>query len=74
MVNVGTLDRTIRFVVGLALAATAFAPPLSGWVAALGAWKYALTVWGFMMLATAALRFCPAYTLLGISTCPLERR
>lgn len=74
MVNVGTLDRTIRFVLGLVLAAAAFVPPLSHWVAPLGAWKYALTAWGAVMLATAAMRFCPAYTLLGISTCPAQRR
>jgi hypothetical protein len=74
MVNIGSLDRTVRYLLGAVLVAAAFVPPLSGWVAPLGAWKYALTVWGAVMLATAALRLCPAYTLLGISSCPMERR
>lgn len=70
MVNVGSLDRMLRFIVGVALAAAAFVPPLAGWVAPLGNWKYALTAWGVVMLVTAAVRICPAYTLLGISSCP----
>lgn len=74
MVNVGSLDRALRFILGAVLVAAAFLPPLSGWVAPLGAWKYALTAWGMVMLLTAAFRFCPAYTLLGIRTCPAERR
>ena len=69
MVNVGSLDRMIRFIVGALLVAAAFVPPLAGWVAPLGAWKYALTAWGVVMLLTAAIRFCPAYSLLGIKTC-----
>lgn len=74
MVNVGSLDRAIRFGLGAVLVAAVFLPPLSGWVAPLGTWKYALTVWGAVMLLTATLRFCPAYTLLGVRTCPTGRR
>lgn len=74
MVNIGSLDRTIRFILGAALVAAAFLPPLAGWIAPLGAWKYALTAWGAVMLLTATLRICPAYSLLGIRTCPAERR
>ena len=74
MVNVGSLDRALRFIFGAVLVATAFLPPLSGWVAPLGAWKYALTAWGAVILLTATFRVCPSYTLLGIRTCPAERR
>ncbi len=72
--NVGTADRALRFVLGLVLVAAVFVPPLSGMVADWGSWKYALTAAGLVMLGTAAFRFCPAYTLLGIRTCPAERR
>lgn len=69
MVNVGSLDRTLRFIVGAVLVGAVFVPALAGWVAPLGGWKYVLTAWGVVMLLTAAVRFCPAYTLLGVSTC-----
>lgn len=56
--NVGTMDRWIRVIVGLALVAWAVAGgPLWAWI-------------GVVPLATAAVGICPAYSLLGISTCP----
>ncbi len=67
--NVGGIDRVLRFAVGLALVAAPFLPPAAGWLVGWGAWKYALTVWGVAMLGTALFRFCPAYALVGISTC-----
>lgn len=73
MTNVGTRDRTLRFILGAVLVAAVFVPPIAGMVAPWGAWKYALTVWGLAMLGTATFRFCPAYTLLGIRTCPLPK-
>ena len=60
--NVGTLDRTLRIVVGIALLALA----ITGTV---GAWGYI----GILPLATGLFRFCPAYTLLGIRTCPASK-
>ena len=71
--NIGVLDRWVRFVLGLVLVMAAFVSPLAELVAGWGAWKYALTVWGLVMLATALFRFCPAYTLLGINTCPMKK-
>jgi hypothetical protein len=60
--NVGGLDRILRAVVGIALILTAvlgyFTP-----------WGYV----GIVPLATAVMRFCPAYTLFGVRTCPVER-
>jgi len=64
MVNVGNLDRVLRFAVGLVLLIAVIIGIFDG----LGAWKYALGAVGLVMLATAALRFCPAYTLFGIKT------
>ena len=58
--NVGTIDRTLRIIGGLALIALAALGKV-GW------WGYI----GIVPLATGLLRFCPAYTLLGLRTCPL---
>ena len=60
--NVGTEDRALRIIVGLALIG-----------AALGLYgtSYA-TVWGWIgviPLVTAFVGWCPAYSLLGIKTC-----
>lgn len=56
--NIGGIDRTIRIVVGLALVAwVLFANgPIWAWV-------------GIILLATGLINFCPAYGLLGMSTC-----
>lgn len=60
--NVGTLDRTLRIVGGVALIALA----LTGTI---GAWGYI----GILPLATGLFRVCPAYSLLGIKTCPASK-
>jgi hypothetical protein len=60
--NVGTLDRTLRIIAGAALIALAA-------TGRIGPWGYL----GVIPLATGLFRFCPAYTLLGIRTCPLQR-
>lgn len=57
-VNVGGIDRMVRIVVGLVLMGLA-ATGTVGW------WGWL----GVLPLATGLLRFCPAYPLLGISTC-----
>jgi hypothetical protein len=56
--NVGTFDRSIRVVLGLAL--------LFLYVTgAIGAWGLI----GLIPLATGMLGFCPLYRVLGIRTC-----
>jgi hypothetical protein len=60
--NVGTLDRIARVVLGLVLIALT----LTG---AIGVWGWI----GVVPLATAVFGFCPAYTLLGVSTCPMKK-
>ena len=60
--NVGTIDRIIRAVVGVALIASW---PLGLFEGLLGT---ILPLLGVVMLVTAALRWCPPYMLLGINT------
>nr|MBO2480361.1 DUF2892 domain-containing protein [Bacillota bacterium] len=59
--NVGTADRWIRVVVGLAL--------LSMLLFVEGNLKW-LGLIGLIPLLTAAVKWCPLYTLFGIRTCP----
>lgn len=68
MSNVGSVDRIVRVVAGLLL--IAFAIPIGfpqtgwnwvGWI-------------GVVPLLTAVFGYCPAYTLLGISTCPAKQQ
>ncbi len=72
MVNVGSVDRTLRFVLGVVLLAAPFLPSFTGYFAEIGAWKYAVAGAGIAMLGTAIFRFCPAYRVLGIRTCKLK--
>lgn len=61
--NIGSIDRTVRAVVGLALIAAV----LFGLI---GPWGWI----GVVLLATALFRFCPAYLPFGISTCANQRQ
>jgi len=61
-INVGSVDRILRIVVGLALIALA----ATGTV---GAWGYI----GVVPVLTGLFRFCPAYTLLGMNTCGMKK-
>jgi hypothetical protein len=60
--NVGGIDRILRIVLGLALIALT----LTG---SIGVWGWI----GLVPLGTAALGFCPLYTMLGFSTCPMKK-
>lgn len=60
--NVGSIDRVLRIVVGLVLIALA-ATGTVGW------WGWL----GVVALLTGLVRFCPAYSLLGMSTCPMRK-
>ena len=66
-INIGTIDRTARFVIGLALIAYAIPVgfPQTGWNRV--GWI------GVIPLLTAALGICPLYALLGVSSCPTKR-
>jgi hypothetical protein len=60
--NVGGIDRILRVVVGVALIALTL-------MGVIGAWGWI----GVVPLLTAAVGFCPLYTVLGFSTCPVKR-
>lgn len=60
--NVGKVDRTIRIVAGLAI---------------IGAGVYYQNWWGAIgavPLVTALIGWCPAYSLIGVSTCGVKDR
>lgn len=65
--NVGSIDRILRIVVGLVLIAYAIPIGFSqtgwnwvGWI-------------GVVPILTAVFSNCPAYSILGISTCPMKK-
>jgi hypothetical protein len=60
--NVGTIDRIARVLIGLALIALTV-------TGTIGVWGWI----GVVPLATAALGTCPLYTLIGVSTCPMNK-
>lgn len=70
MTNLGSIDRGARFLAGLVLIALSFLPPSAPALAGLGFWRWVIAAAGAVMIATAAMRFCPAYALLGVNTCP----
>ena len=59
--NVGTIDRVVRIIAGVVLIALVFVGPQTPW-----GWI------GVVPLLTALLGWCPAYTLFGLSTCPVK--
>lgn len=61
--NVGTIDRSIRALVGIAAILAYVLGMVQGTIGIV-----ALVV-GIVMLGTAALSWCPPYALLGINTC-----
>lgn len=62
-INVGTIDRVLRVLAGLTLVTLAATGTVGiwGWI-------------GVVPLATGLFKFCPAYVLFGLNTCPMEKR
>jgi hypothetical protein len=60
--NEGTIDRVVRVAVGLGLLSLVFVGPQTLW-----------GLLGLVPLATGLMGSCPAYSLLGISTCPVRK-
>lgn len=62
-INVGSIDRILRIVVGLALIGATLAGmlPVWGWI-------------GLVPLLTGIFKFCPAYAIFGMSTCPMDKK
>lgn len=57
-INVGTVDRALRILLGIVLIGLAVA-------GVIGAWGYI----GIIPLATGLLSRCPIYSLFGLSSC-----
>lgn len=57
--NVGGIDRVLRAVLGIVLIGLTLAGVIGWW-----GWI------GVVPLATAFMRFCPFYPLIGMNTCP----
>ena len=56
------IDRVLRIAAGLGLVAwAALGGPVWAWV-------------GIVPLVTGSIGFCPAYPLLGMSTCPMKKQ
>lgn len=62
--NVGTVDRVIRIVLGLAFIAAYFMNP--------GAYSWLYLVGAVLALGTALMSSCLLYTVLGINTCAVK--
>jgi disulfide bond formation protein DsbB len=60
--NVGGMDRTARFIVGVVLVLVAALAPLDM------VWRIVAGVVAAVALVTGAVQFCPANALLGIDT------
>lgn len=60
--NEGNADRGLRAIVGVGLIGATLAGVIGPW-----GWV------GLIPLATAAMGWCPLYSLLGISTCGLKK-
>jgi len=64
--NVGGWDRGIRFILGVVLIALGATHVLTGTTAIVG------YVVGGIALVTGLVRYCPAWSIFGINTCPLN--
>lgn len=60
--NVGSLDRALRIIAGIVLLSLVFVGPQTPW-----GWI------GVVPLLTALIGWCPAYRLLGISSCSTSK-
>ena len=59
--NVGGIDRILRIAAGAALIGATLAGVIGPW-----GWV------GVVPLATGLFNFCPLYTVLGFSSCPMK--
>jgi hypothetical protein len=64
--NVGTIDRTLRIILGLGL--------LAGFLLNRdGAYSWLYLI-GIIPLVTGLMSSCPLYSIFGLSTCPLKKQ
>ena len=64
MKNVGSTDKVIRYIIGVALLSLLFIIP--------GNLRF-LGLIGLIPILTAAFSFCPLYAIFGINTCTAKK-
>lgn len=64
--NIGPVDRMLRIVAGIGMAAWAY-------YSMVGPWSFVAYGIAAVLIFTGLVRFCLAYRLLGISTCGIAR-
>lgn len=65
--NVGTIDRIVRFMLGIVLVILPFLSGIALFEQPL--YRYGAIGVGVVMLLVSAIRFCPLYSIFGIKTC-----
>ncbi|MDG5778596.1 DUF2892 domain-containing protein [Haloarculaceae archaeon H-GB1-1] len=71
--NVGNIDRLVRLVIGAPLLAVALGA-LAGFLSPPGGTAAAAVglLLGAILVITALTTRCPLYSILGVSTCPID--
>ena len=68
-VNLGTLDRIFRLVLGIVLLAAPFVSGMALFES--GTATIISVVVGLVLIGTSAIKFCPLYRIFGIRTCKM---
>ena len=66
-INVGSLDRIIRFGLGIVLIVMPFVTTFGIWENPIG--QFGAPIVGLVLITTAFVRFCPIYRIFGMRTC-----
>ncbi|WP_332693144.1 YgaP family membrane protein [Devosia sp.] len=64
--NVGTPDRIARMIIGAVLVPLPLLPGIALFASPI--WFWASLIVGAVLIVTALIRFCPLYSVLGLST------
>lgn len=64
--NVGGVDRILRILLGIVLVVLGLVHVLTG------GWAIAAYIVGAIAFVSGVVRFCPAWALLGVNTCPMK--
>lgn len=67
-VNVGSIDRILRLVLAVVFVALYFTKTVTGTLGIV------LLVLAGVFTLTALMRSCPIYSILGMSTCPVQQK
>lgn len=65
--NEGGVDRTVRVIAGIILLAAAY-------FYFAGTWAVIAGIVGAVALVTGFVGICPAYSILGMNTCPVQAK